>query len=171
MFEICKLGSLKFWLIFCFMVIANFSKSQNFNLSSIAALKGTKINSNVFYISKNANCVNLQNGLALFYATKNNNPFELNCVINQEFNTLEIKFYPNPVKTISFVKFKNKPPFFDKFSLSIWSIIGENVFSSNVTSNDLYNGLELNLSKLLPGTYFLKVENSFFLEAIKIIKD
>jgi hypothetical protein len=158
--------SLSFFLYFIIYTVS----AQNFIISSIGRLKGVSSNSSAFVISNSSNCLNAYSGIALFETPKNNGKFEITCFVNYEFNKLGLVFYPNPTRVISHVRFIKIPPLDEIFSISIWSIQGNLLLSQKESGYNLYNGIELNLNKLIPGSYILNIETSRFFDTIKFIK-
>jgi hypothetical protein len=81
-------------------------------------------------------------------------------------NTLELKSYPNPVKEKLHLAFKNKVAA-DK--ISITSIFGQQVFNSEDMRRN--SKVELDLSFLPGGVYFLKIENGKGQKIFKFVKE
>ncbi len=156
-------------ILFNFLLVCH-ANAQNILVSSIGKLNGANANSNSIIIANDANCLNVSSGIALFESKKNNGKFEMTCYVNYEFNTLGINFYPNPARIISTVKFIKQPPPDETFNLSIWSIQGNLLMLQKEIGHNLYNGIELNLYKLAPGSYILNIESARYFDTIKFIK-
>ena len=72
---------------------------------------------------------------------------------------LKIEIYPNPVNDILNISFKEKT---NKINISIFNSLGEQLSSNIFDDNDSQNGINLNVSKLNTGFYFLKIECGTF---------
>jgi hypothetical protein len=87
-----------------------------------------------------------------------------------KFNTLGIKMFPNPVNNATKVKLNNTPPLTETFNLTIWTTEGLLIKTQKETGYNLFQGLNMDLSALVAGTYILKVESVGYMDAIKFIK-
>lgn len=94
-----------------------------------------------------------------------------NCEVNIKFNTLSIQLYPNPVVAKTNLKILNPPSINENFKISIWGVDGFKITSGKATGQDLFQGLPLDLSMLLDGTYFIQIESGKYTDAIKFIKN
>jgi hypothetical protein len=68
------------------------------------------------------------------------------------------------------IKLNNTPPLTETFSLSIWTTEGALIRSQKETGYNLFQGLNIDLSGLVSGTYILKIESPTYVDAIKFIK-
>lgn len=93
-----------------------------------------------------------------------------NCEVNINFNKLGIKLYPNPDFTKTNLILVNPPPINEIFKISIWGVDGFKITSGKATGQDLFQGLPLDFSMLLDGTYFIQIESGKYTDAIKFIK-
>ena len=139
-------------------------------MSSVGVLSGSSSNATSINFKSNANCIDVQTGIAVFKGTRSFGDFAVNCAITQQFNSLGIKLFPNPVRTSTKVKFINTPPLTETFNLSIWSTEGAMLFSKKETGYNIFQGVLIDLSSLASGTYVLKIESTQYVDAIKFIK-
>jgi hypothetical protein len=109
-------------------------------------------------------------GIAVLNGARGNGQFAINCEVTMKFNSLGIKMFPNPVNNATKVKFKNTPPLNDIFNLTIWTTEGLLVKTQKETGYNLFQGLNMDLSALIAGTYVLKIESVGYMDAIKFIK-
>lgn len=143
---------------------------QNLTMSSVSNLKNNSSLSSPIVFKSSAACIDVQSGIAVFNSFKGFGEFEVNCEVKENFNTLGIKMFPNPVKTICNLKFVKIPPLKDYFNITIWNMEGVFVKSRKETGLTIFEGFEIDLTNLTPGSYILKIESSKYLEAIKFIK-
>ena len=155
---------------FISLFISHISIAQSFLFSSVGSLKGTSNNSTSVIFISNATCINVQTGVAVFSGTRGFGEFAINCDIKQQFNQIGIKMYPNPAKSITKIKFVTAPPLTEKFNISIWNTEGFMVSSRIETGYSIFQGLNIDVSSLVSGSFILKVESAEYLDAIKFIK-
>lgn len=94
----------------------------------------------------------------------------IKCEVTTKFNTLGIKLFPNPVIARTNLKIINPSPINESFKISIWGVDGFNITNGKATGQDLFQGLPLDLSMLLDGTYFIQIESGKYIDAIKFSK-
>jgi hypothetical protein len=68
------------------------------------------------------------------------------------------------------VKFKNTPPLYDNFIITIIGLDGSRITNLNATGYELFQGKQINLSSLSSGTFFIQIESLKYIDAIKFIK-
>ena len=143
---------------------------QQFIISSMGSFPNTVSNASAIHFKSNTSCIDVQTGIAVFKSSNSNGTFEINCNIQQKFNTLGTILYPNPTQSFAKLKFRNAPPFTESFKLSIWNPEGHLMNVRQVTGYQIFQGLNLNLTELNAGNYILKIESPQFIEALKFIK-
>ena len=146
------------------------SNGQQFIISSMGSFSNTVSNASAIHFKSNTSCIDVQNGIAVLNTRNSNGTFEINCTIQQKFNTLGIVLYPNPTQSFAKLKFRNAPPLTENFKLSIWNPEGYMMNVRQVTGYQIFQGLNLNLTELNAGNYILKIESPQFIEALKFIK-
>lgn len=139
-------------------------------MSSVGMMTNTSSNTTSINFKSSATCIDVQSGIAVFNGTRGVGEFVANCTITQEFNALGIKLFPNPVRTITKIKFINTPPLTEAFSVSIWNTEGGMISTRKETGYSIYQGIMLDVSNLTSGSYVLKVESTQFVDALKFIK-
>ena len=140
-------------------------------MSSTGITSGGIINfSNPITLVSSQNCINVTTGLPVLTGTINNGEFAINCEVNIKFNSLGLKFFPNPVKSTARIKFINTPPLSDEFQISIWTEEGVMLKMLKQNGYNLFQGLNIDLSEIIIGSYLLKVQSNEFVDAIKFIK-
>jgi hypothetical protein len=144
--------------------------AQGFMMSSIGMMAGTSSNATALNFKSNANCIDVQSGIAVYNGVRSFGEFAVNCEITQQFNKLGIKLFPNPARTTTKIKFINTPPLTEVFSLTIWNTEGEIISTRKETSYTIFQGIELNVTNLISGSYVLTIESNQYIEAIKFIK-
>jgi hypothetical protein len=141
-----------------------------FIISSVGGLNNMSNNSMAVTFSSNATCLNVQNGTAVLTGDRGIGSFAINCEVNPIFNSLGIKLYPNPVVSITKIKFINMPPLNDQFNISIWDADGSRITSGKATGYELFRGMTLDFSMLEAGFYIIQIESDKYTDALKFIK-
>ena len=139
-------------------------------MSATTGMAGVQSNSSAVMIQSSANCLDIKSGIAVISAIRGTGSFDVNCEVKQQFNTLGIKLYPNPVDNITRVKFVNTPPLTDEFSISLSDISGNKLNLGKQNGYSLYQGYNLDLSQVNAGSYFLQITSTNYLEIVKVIK-
>jgi hypothetical protein len=171
-FLIQKISMKKLILIFMSLSSIQFVKAQTglFVMSSLGAMPGTTSSGLPINFNSIATCIDVQTGVAVLNGARGNGQFAINCEVIMKFNSLGIKMYPNPVINATKVKFNNAPPLNDLFNLTILTTEGFVVKAQKETGYNLFQGLNIDLSDLIVGTYVLKIESPAYIDAIKFIK-
>jgi hypothetical protein len=141
-----------------------------FIMSSVGVINNFSNNSMALTFSSNSNCLNVQNGAAVLTGDRGNGLFAANCEIITKINSLGIQLLPNPVSDFTKVKFMNTPPLYDNFIITILGLDGSRITNLNATGYELFQGKQINLSSLSSGTFFIQIESSKYIDAIKFIK-
>ena len=158
------------WSLICFCKIDTKAQSAFFTMSSVGMMGNSISNSESIQFNSSKNCLFIENGLALTRQIQANKAFVLGCPIDIQYNTLGIKFYPNPVHENAQLILLQKPPLSLLFTLSIWTPEGQMITNSKIAARELQIGVQLHLSSLQPGTYILKLQAASYVDAIKFIK-
>lgn len=160
--------------IICFLLAYQTNYAQILHpqlaMSSMGSMGNTSGLSAAINFKSNANCIDVQSGIAVLNGSKGFGEFVVNCTEKQSFNTLGVNMYPNPVISKSKIKFTNTPPLTENFNITIWTAEGTLVKSLQATGYHIFQGLLLNISDISPGTYVLKIESPAYIEALKFIK-
>jgi hypothetical protein len=156
--------------IFLLFVILSNAQMSTFVMSSVGSLPGTASNGLAIQFNSIGACIDVQTGIAVLNGTRGNGLFAINCEVTMKFNSLGIKMYPNPVSYSTKVKLNNTPPLTEVFNLTIWTTEGMLVRTQKETGYNLFQGLNIDLSPLVAGTYVLKIESPAYVDAIKFIK-
>lgn len=146
------------------------AQSPVFMMSSIGSMAGTSSSVSALNFKSNAACLDVQNGIAVLNGKRNTGTFAMSCEVTLKINTLGVKLFPNPVNSVTKVKITNVPPLNETFNLSIWTTEGAMISTSKETGYNLFQGMTMDLSRLVAGSYVLKIESSNFIDAIKFIK-
>jgi hypothetical protein len=141
-----------------------------FIMSSVGGLNNMSNNSMAVTFSSSATCLNVQNGTAVLTGDRGTGNFAINCEVKSKYNTLGIKLYPNPVVSITKIKFINTPPLNDQFNISIWGADGFRITSGKATGYELFQGMTLDFSMLQAGSYIIQIESEKYTDALKFIK-
>ena len=162
----------KIIFIFGFSLTALCAKAQGglFIMSSVGAMPGTASNGLAIQFNSIAACIDVQTGVAVLNGARGNGQFAINCDVTMKFNSLGIKMFPNPVSNSAKIKLNNTPPLTENFNLTIWTTEGMLVRTQKETGYNLFQGLNIDLSALIAGTYILKIESPDYMDAIKFIK-
>ena len=158
-----------FILLNCFVAMQTKAQSASFLISSTGAI-ATSSNTGAVQFQSLSNCIDVQTGIAVLSGQRGNGQFAVNCQVTMNINTLGIKMYPNPVQTLSNVKFVNTPPLTEVFNLTIWTLEGGFVSTRKETGYNLFHGVLVDLATLHAGSYVLKIESTNYVDAIKFIK-
>jgi hypothetical protein len=167
-----QIGYTCFALTF-FLLLSNLIVAQSFpafTMSSVGIISNTKSNSTAISFTSNAACIDVQTGIAVLSGTRANGQFVVNCNVPLKFNTLGIKLFPNPVIGSTKVKFLNTPPLTENFSLTVWTMEGAMAISRKESGYNIFQGVIIDMSKLIAGTYIIKIESDNYVDAIKFIK-
>jgi hypothetical protein len=157
-------------VILLFVVFVAGAQSPAFVISSIGNM-GTSVSSvSAINFKSNAACIDVQSGLVVLKGERNIGEFTYSCEVTMKFNSLGIKLFPNPVNGATKLKLSNAPPLNEIFNLSVWNTEGAIIKKSKETGYNLFQGLTMDLSGLIPGSYVLKIESASFVDAIKFIK-
>lgn len=105
-----------------------------------------------------------------YYATQTINGYEsttafeitIQFLANNTFAFKDLKFNPNPVQDVLYIQSKDLIE-----DVTIFNIMGQKIFQQNFDSLDL----RLQLSQLLAGNYFVKLESNNKAQVIKVIKE
>ncbi len=141
-----------------------------FIMSSVGAISNFSNNSMAVTFISNSACLNVQNGSAVLAGAKGMGLFVTNCEGITNFNSLGIKLFPNPVTELTKVKFTNTPPLNDNFVITILNLEGSKIANLSATGYELFQGKQINLSSLSPGTFFIQIESTKYIDALKFIK-
>jgi len=167
-----KTNMKKIVLIFIFSFTILIAKAQMglFVMSSVGSYPGTASNGLAIQFNSIAKCIDVQTGIAVLNGARGNGQFAINCEVTMKFNSLGIKMFPNPVNNATKVKLNNTPPLNEVFNLTIWTTEGMLIKTQKETGYNLFQGLNIDLSGLIAGTYVLKIEAPAYMDAIKFIK-
>lgn len=162
----------KILITLVFLCAIQLVKAQTglFVMSSVGVMPGTASNGLAINFNSIAACIDVQTGIAVLNGARGNGQFAINCEVTMKFNSLGIKMFPNPVNNATKVKLNNTPPLNETFNLTIWTTEGLLVKTQKETGYNLFQGLNMDLSALIAGTYVLKVESAGYMDAIKFIK-
>jgi hypothetical protein len=144
--------------------------SAAFIMSSVGSIPGASNTGMAIQFNSIATCLNVQNGVAVLNGVRGSGQFAINCEVTLKINSLGIKLYPNPVNTITKVKFANTPPLTETFNLTVWTTEGVLLFTRKESGYNLFQGINLDVSALGSGSYVLKIESENYLDALKFIK-
>lgn len=156
--------------IFSFTILVAKAQMGLFVMSSVGSYPGTASNGLAIQFNSVATCIDVQTGVAVLNGARGNGQFAINCEVTMKFNSLGIKMFPNPVNNATKVKFKNTPPLNEVFNLTILTTEGMLIRTLKETGYNLFQGLNIDLSALVAGTYVLKIESSAYMDAVKFIK-
>jgi len=148
----------------------SFSVNPTFMMSSVGNFNVTTNHGPALILKSTETCVDVQSGLVVIKGIRGNGQFAMNCEVVLNFNNLGIKLYPNPVDNSTKVQFANTPPFSKVFNLSIWSVDGLLISNKKESGYNLFQGVNINIGDISPGTYFLKLESVDYNDVIKFIK-
>lgn len=157
-----------FGFIFCLMRAQ--AQNGHFIMSTVGALPGTASNGLAIQFNSNAACLDVQTGIAVFNGARGNGQFAIHCEVTMKINSLGVRLFPNPVNHYTKVKLNNTPPLTENFNLTIWTTEGVLIRTQKETGYNLFQGLNIDLSGLINGTYILKIESPAYVDAIKFIK-
>jgi hypothetical protein len=152
------------------MILHAQDKNGAFIMSSVGVINNFSNNSMALTFSSNSNCLNVQNGAALLTGDRGNGLFAANCETITKINSLGIQLFPNPVSDFTKVKFMNTPPLYDNYIITILGLDGSRIINLSATGYELFQGKQINLSSLSSGTFFIQIESSKYIDAIKFIK-
>lgn len=146
------------------------SQTSHFIMSSVGNLPGTASNGLAIQFNSVSACIDVQSGIAVLNGARGNGQFAINCEVTMKINSLGVRLFPNPVNQYAKVKLNNTPPLTETFNLSIWSTEGALIRTQKETGYNLFQGLNIDLSGLINGSYILKIESATYVDAIKFIK-
>jgi len=152
------------------MILHAQEKNGAFIMSSVGVINNFSNNSMALTFSSISNCLNVQNGAAVLTGDRGNGLFAANCETITKINSLGIQLLPNPVSDFTKVKFMNTPPLYDNFIITILGLDGSRITNISATGYELFQGKQINLSSLSSGTFFIQIESSKYIDAIKFIK-
>ena len=141
-----------------------------FIMSSVGGIENASNNSMAIAFNSSATCLNVQNGTAVLTGDRGTGNFAINCEVNNVFNSLGIKLYPNPVGANTKVKFMNTPPLNDQFIITIWNSEGLQVGAAKASGQEIFQGKQIDFGSLSVGSYVIQIESEKFIDALKFIK-
>jgi len=144
--------------------------SGTFIMSSVGGIQNASNNSMAIAFNSSATCLNVQNGTAVLTGDRGTGNFAINCEVNNVFNSLGIKLYPNPVGASTKVKFMNAPPLNDQFKITIWNSEGQQVGAAKATGLEIFQGKQIDFGSLSIGSYVIQIESEKYIDALKFIK-
>jgi hypothetical protein len=121
------------------------------------------------FIFKKEMCFVIETGVKLYSPPKKGR-FVNTCDEGVQFNMLNVGFYPNPVITTATLKFGNRPNLNEEFTIRVYTILGNLIRIEKQSGYNLYQGIKLDFSSLIPGPYVLTIESKNSRDAIKFIK-
>ncbi len=160
--------ALFFGCFLCYILVH--AQTGHFVMSTVGALPGTASNGLAIQFNSISACIDVQTGVAVLNGTRGNGQFSINCEVSMKINSLGVRLFPNPVNAYAKVKLNNTPPLAETFNLSIWSTEGALIRTQKETGYNLFQGLNIDLSGLINGSYILKIESPAYVDAIKFIK-
>ncbi len=152
------------------VLYANNCNAQQLTMSSMGMLNHTTNLSTAMNFKSTASCIDVQSGIANYSSKITYGEFAINCNVDQRFNTLGLRLFPNPVIANTKIKFSNTPPMNENFKLTICNAEGMIMRILNTNGYQLFQGYIVNLNNLTSGTYIIKIESPQFIEALKFIK-
>ncbi len=141
-------------IIFCLQ-----ASGQNFITSSLP-----------FQYKSLNQCLELHTGIKTMKATSNKGDFSLDCLVHESFNTLGAILYPIPVKNMATIKLSIAPPANSIFQISAWTPLGQKMEIQEAFGSALFQGVQINLSVLSAGSYYLVLHSAHHMDAIKFVK-
>jgi len=141
-----------------------------FIMSSVGGIQNASNNSMAIAFNSSATCLNVQNGTAVLTGDRGTGNFAINCEVNNVFNSLGIKLYPNPVGANTKIKFMNTPPLNAQFNITIWNSEGLQVGSAKATGFEIFQGKQIDFGSLSVGSYVIQIESEKYIDALKFIK-
>ncbi len=148
----------------------SFSVNPTFIMSSVGNFNSSNNNGPALFLKSTETCIDVQSGLVVIRGIRGNGQFAMNCEVVLNLNNIGIKLYPNPVDNSTKVQFTNTPPLHKIFNLSIWTVDGLLISNRKETGYNLFQGVNINIGDMSPGTYILKLESLDFIDVIKFIK-
>jgi len=121
-------------------------------------------------ISKNADCLRLNTGLAVYMAERGTGAFVLACKTNTETPDVEIKLFPNPVYTYARLVSMALLSQERQLTLTVLDAAGRTVMTLQRPSDQLYAGIVIEMSRLGAGSYFLRIDGQKIHRVIPFIK-
>ena len=167
-----KRGCVQVGLFIGMLFVSGMMHAQGFMMSSVGMLGTSSSNAPAIIFRSSALCIDVQSGIAVFNGVNSSatGEFAINCIVKQQFNSFGIKLFPNPANVISKLKFTNTPPLQEVFNVSVWSTEGAILNTRKETGYNLFQGIMLDVSRLVAGSYILKIESAQSLDALKFIK-
>lgn len=156
--------------LFTICQVVQAQTSPVFMMSSMGSLAGSSNTGLAIQFNSIANCLNIQNGVAVLNGERGNGQFAISCEVSLKINSLGVKLYPNPVSAFAKVKLINTPPLTETFSLTIWTAEGVLISTRKEMGYNLFQGIEIDLNTMTAGTYVLRIESINYVDAIKFIK-
>lgn len=156
--------------IIVFIMFHQLNFAQQIIMSSTNKMNQNTTLSTPIYFKSNNQCIDIQSGMAILNSNNKTGVFETNCIINHQFNALNMVLLPNVVNSTAFLKFKNKPDQTSVFNITIWNTEGLLIKTFYQTGIQIYDGIQLNMLSISPGGYILKAESLQNREALKFIK-
>lgn len=143
--------------------------NMSYSLGSIAGTMKSNTYSNSFLIN-GQNCLNVSNSISKFWTAKKGD-FDITCKVEIDFVNFGFTLTPNPVVNFTTIKLLTKIPNETQFRVTVFSSIGQLMFSKDVIQDDLLFGYRLDMSTLVTGYYYVQVASPKVLRSYKIFKN
>lgn len=150
------------------------AQTTAFMISSVGPVSGGTVSTTAMATAINlssvTNCIDVKSGLVVLNGIRNTGEFAMSCEVNLQINKLGIRMFPNPVETTTKVKLTKTLAVDQYFNVSIWNTEGVQIKNSKELGSALLQGITMDLSFLMAGTYVLKVESQNYVDVVKFIK-
>lgn len=157
-------------LLIILLNVATTLSAQSFSMSSVGSFAGTNAISSAIPFKSINTCIDVQSGVAVLYGKRNNGLFAIQCEVGLKSHALGVKMFPIPTQQTATIKFIHTPPLNEIFTISILTIDGKIVLQKQEKGYDLFQGININVAHLSPGSYVLKIESVNFVDIVKFVK-
>jgi hypothetical protein len=149
----------------------NAQLSTPFNFSSIGTLDGIENSTSIpINFQSNSTCLDLANGLPVFLAERNTGIFASACREATVQPQLQLILYPNPVVERTLLRSLIKPSYVGTFDITVVSMLGQIVQRTKASSQEIFNGLQLDVSRLALGEYVILIESDNYKDHVNFVK-
>ena len=114
------------------------------------------------------NCIIVTNGISKFIVS-DHGIFLNECAVNQDYIRFSIQVAPNPAKSFTIIKFKNKLQAEDNIILTLYGSDGRLINKFPTSQMQLLQGYRLSTSELDEGVYFIQINSDKINQIFRIL--
>ncbi len=149
----------------------NAQLSTPYNFSSIGTLDGLENSTSIpINFQSTSTCLEVVNALPVFLAERNTGVFASACRETTVQPQLQLLLYPNPVVERTLLRSLIKPSYVGTFDITVVNMLGQIVQRTKASSQEIFDGLQLDVSRLALGEYVILIESDIYRDHVNFVK-